>query len=154
MEQLKPLLEKTYAESEIRLNAEKEFLELKINETKLDLLSLTKTPEYNQYYNNSDTYVQSRNYDDKPSLYQSEFEKRTQDISKAPPIPTKPSNAAQILLSEFNSDFHDLRQMSLPRSLMEEFLQISENNSRRKLETCGIICGKLVKNLFWITHLF
>ncbi|ODV92169.1 hypothetical protein CANCADRAFT_22685, partial [Tortispora caseinolytica NRRL Y-17796] len=46
-----------------------------------------------------------------------------------------------------------LRSIFLPGSLHKRFLSISSNNTARGLETCGILCGKLSLNAFFVTHL-
>ncbi|KAA8916326.1 hypothetical protein TRICI_001514 [Trichomonascus ciferrii] len=46
-----------------------------------------------------------------------------------------------------------LRTVFLPAKLRDQFLEIAHNNTTRKLETCGILCGKLNRNAFFITHL-
>lgn len=46
-----------------------------------------------------------------------------------------------------------LRRLSLPLNTMPLFLEIAAQNTSRKLETCGILCGKLQRNCFTITHL-
>lgn len=59
------------------------------------------------------------------------------------------------LLSAFNySPFFSpdamvdaLRQLSVPSELCRSFLRLAEANTSRAVETCGILCGKLVR--FW-----
>lgn len=46
-----------------------------------------------------------------------------------------------------------LRTIFLPAELSDSFLQIAEPNTKRDLETCGILVGKLNRNAFFITHL-
>lgn len=46
-----------------------------------------------------------------------------------------------------------LRTIFLPERLRKEFLSIAESNTRNKLETCGMLCGKLNRNAFFITKL-
>ncbi|XP_043537486.1 STAM-binding protein-like isoform X1 [Chiloscyllium plagiosum] len=45
-----------------------------------------------------------------------------------------------------------LRNMVVPKSLCQQFLQLTEANTARGVETCGILCGKLMQNEFTITH--
>ena len=40
-----------------------------------------------------------------------------------------------------------LRQLSVPSELCRSFLRLAEANTSRAVETCGILCGKLVR--FW-----
>lgn len=46
-----------------------------------------------------------------------------------------------------------LRTIFLPAELSDSFLKIAQGNTVRKLETCGILVGKLNRNAFFITHL-
>ncbi|KAK9245665.1 hypothetical protein V1506DRAFT_232305 [Lipomyces tetrasporus] len=46
-----------------------------------------------------------------------------------------------------------LRTVFLPSELRSSFLEIALPNTRNKLETCGILCGILNRNAFFITHL-
>lgn len=46
-----------------------------------------------------------------------------------------------------------LRTIFLPADLSEIFKKIAEPNTVKKLETCGILIGKLNRNAFFITHL-
>ncbi|NWW54756.1 STALP protease, partial [Pedionomus torquatus] len=45
-----------------------------------------------------------------------------------------------------------LRGVILPRDLCHKFLLLAEANTVRGIETCGILCGKLTRNEFTITH--
>lgn len=38
-----------------------------------------------------------------------------------------------------------LRQLSVPSELCRSFLRLAEANTSRAVETCGILCGKLVR---------
>lgn len=46
-----------------------------------------------------------------------------------------------------------LRSVFLPATLRTDFLKIADPNTRRHLETCGMLCGVLTRNAFFITHL-
>lgn len=46
-----------------------------------------------------------------------------------------------------------LKTIFLPSSLQSAFLQIAQPNTSQRLETCGILCGKLSLNAFFITTL-
>jgi len=46
-----------------------------------------------------------------------------------------------------------LRRMFVPQELCNRFLNLAAYNTSRNLETCGILTGKLAKNVFHITHL-
>lgn len=45
-----------------------------------------------------------------------------------------------------------LRQLFVPAELCQKFLKLAEANTARAVETCGILCGKLMKNAFTVTH--
>ncbi|KAK9449945.1 uncharacterized protein V1518DRAFT_426815 [Limtongia smithiae] len=46
-----------------------------------------------------------------------------------------------------------LRTIFIPTELRSSFLKLALSNTRRKLETCGILCGVLNRNAFFVTHL-
>lgn len=46
-----------------------------------------------------------------------------------------------------------LRPIFLPKQLRNKFLVAAANNTRRNLEMCGILCGELVNNALFVTHL-
>lgn len=45
-----------------------------------------------------------------------------------------------------------LRQLAVPSELCRSFLRLAEANTSRAVETCGILCGKLNRNAFTVTH--
>ncbi|XP_058491079.1 STAM-binding protein-like A [Solea solea] len=45
-----------------------------------------------------------------------------------------------------------LRQLAIPAELCRGFLKLAEANTSRAVETCGILCGKLTRNAFTVTH--
>uniref|UniRef100_A0AAA9S523 STAM-binding protein n=1 Tax=Bos taurus TaxID=9913 RepID=A0AAA9S523_BOVIN len=45
-----------------------------------------------------------------------------------------------------------LRHVVVPGKLCPQFLQLAGANTTRGVETCGILCGKLMRNEFTITH--
>ncbi|KAM9858062.1 STAM-binding protein-like A [Aulostomus maculatus] len=45
-----------------------------------------------------------------------------------------------------------LRQLAVPSELCRSFLRLAEANTSRAVETCGILCGKLTRNKFTVTH--
>ncbi|KAH3679851.1 hypothetical protein WICMUC_000594 [Wickerhamomyces mucosus] len=46
-----------------------------------------------------------------------------------------------------------LKKVFVPHELEKEFLEIARTNTEKKLETCGILCGKLSLNAFFVTTL-
>ncbi|XP_040202001.1 STAM-binding protein isoform X1 [Rana temporaria] len=45
-----------------------------------------------------------------------------------------------------------LRRVGIPREVCVKFLRLAELNTQKSVETCGILCGKLMQNEFTITH--
>lgn len=46
-----------------------------------------------------------------------------------------------------------LRTVFLPPKLRSQFLTLAASNTRRNLETCGILCGTLISNALFISRL-
>ncbi len=46
-----------------------------------------------------------------------------------------------------------LRALMVPDSIVNVFLKIASKNTKRGIETCGVLAGKLAHNKFTITHL-
>ncbi|XP_044273316.1 STAM-binding protein isoform X1 [Varanus komodoensis] len=51
-----------------------------------------------------------------------------------------------------NAAIEGLRHVIVPRELCHKFLQLADANTARGVETCGILCGKLVRDEFTVTH--
>ncbi|KAK9970139.1 hypothetical protein ABG768_026106 [Culter alburnus] len=45
-----------------------------------------------------------------------------------------------------------LRHIAVPAELCGKFLRLANNNTIRAVETCGILCGRLNRNAFTVTH--
>lgn len=45
-----------------------------------------------------------------------------------------------------------LRQLFVPAELCQKFLKLAEANTARAVETCGILCGKLVRSQRFYTE--
>ncbi|ROI74397.1 STAM-binding protein-like A [Anabarilius grahami] len=45
-----------------------------------------------------------------------------------------------------------LRHVAVPAELCGKFLRLANNNTIRAVETCGILCGRLNRNAFTVTH--
>ncbi|KUJ21484.1 putative endosome-associated ubiquitin isopeptidase [Mollisia scopiformis] len=45
-----------------------------------------------------------------------------------------------------------LRTVFLPQGIRQEFLKYAEPNTRRNLETCGMLCGTLISNALFISQ--
>lgn len=75
-----------------------------------------------------------------------------------PPLPPQSESSSASKVPEFKSKNTTeggapLRTVFLPENLRSKFLQIALPNTRQNLETCGMLCGKLQHNAFFITHL-
>ncbi|WBW74073.1 AMSH/STAMBP protein-like protein, ubiquitin specific-protease [Schizosaccharomyces osmophilus] len=65
--------------------------------------------------------------------------------------PKKPQGSFKI--RAYTEGGKPLRTVYLPKSLKSKFLRVAELNTKKRLETCGILCGKLRQNAFFITQL-
>lgn len=65
------------------------------------------------------------------------------------PPPDRGDRAALAL----TEDGLPLRNVVIPRGLTNEFLKRAHPNTRKGIETCGLLMAKLVRNEFVITHL-
>ncbi|XP_051541279.1 STAM-binding protein-like A isoform X2 [Myxocyprinus asiaticus] len=65
------------------------------------------------------------------------------DRSLKPSIPVSAGHSAVV---------NGLRQLFVPAELCQKFLKLADANTARAVETCGILCGKLMKNAFTVTH--
>jgi STAM-binding protein len=77
--------------------------------------------------------------------------------NKAPPeLPEpeiskmKPSPTFTFRPSAYLENGNPLRTVFLPPTLRTEFLRYAESNTRRNLETCGMLCGTLISNALFI----
>ncbi|KAI5806108.1 hypothetical protein EDC01DRAFT_720349 [Geopyxis carbonaria] len=75
-----------------------------------------------------------------------------------PPKPPKEPETLDVEVKEFRTaaaleNGSPLRTIFLPARLRETFLGIAANNTRLNFETCGILCGTLVQNAFFISRL-
>ncbi|XP_033828274.1 STAM-binding protein-like A [Periophthalmus magnuspinnatus] len=76
-------------------------------------------------------------------------------VSSPTPVPPafdrslKPGSLSH---SGSNTMVDALRQLFIPSELCRRFLQLAEANTIRAVETCGILCGKLTRNAFTVTH--
>ncbi|NWY06253.1 STABP protein, partial [Nothoprocta ornata] len=91
-------------------------------------------------------------------------------IPKAPVSPVQPASLSAGILPpkppavdrslkpsalgspETSASMDILRQVVVPRELCQKFLQLADANTVRGVETCGILCGKLMRNEFTVTH--
>ena len=88
-----------------------------------------------------------------------------QDTS-APPLPSKgivpapppkhdlsPSRSYQFQPAAYTENGTPLRTLFLPTSLRHSFVSLAAPNTSANLETCGILCGTLISNALFISHL-
>ncbi|KAI6244733.1 AMSH-like protease sst2 [Erysiphe necator] len=88
------------------------------------------------------------------------FQHKTSDEDAPPPRPQKLLNSLGSLESNVPSytfrpssyleNGKPLRTIFLPVSLRTEFLKYAESNTRKNLETCGMLCGTLISNALFI----
>ncbi|KAJ3052548.1 hypothetical protein HK097_006079 [Rhizophlyctis rosea] len=83
-------------------------------------------------------------------------------LSGAPPmIPDKPAGAAMVLMTdEKQSDRGGtteggtpLKTVHVPSEVIPLFLKIADANTKKNLETCGILCGKLSRDAYFCSTL-
>ncbi|XP_069733599.1 STAM-binding protein isoform X1 [Phaenicophaeus curvirostris] len=73
-------------------------------------------------------------------------------VSSKPPVVDRSLKPSALGSTENNASTEILRQVIVPRELCQKFLQLADANTVRAVETCGILCGKLMRNEFTITH--
>lgn len=59
-----------------------------------------------------------------------------------------PSDSDSSLLPVSVPTIEGLRHIVVPRNLCSEFLQLASANTAKGIETCGVLCGKLVRYNF------
>ncbi|EPY52455.1 AMSH protein [Schizosaccharomyces cryophilus OY26] len=69
------------------------------------------------------------------------------------PYPENKKPQTSFKIHSYTEGGKPLRTVYLPKSLKSKFLRVAESNTKKKLETCGILCGKLRQNAFFITRL-
>ncbi|NXI47685.1 STABP protein, partial [Galbula dea] len=73
-------------------------------------------------------------------------------VSSKPPAVDRSLKPSALGSTENSASTDVLRQVLVPRELCPKFLQLAAANTSRGVETCGILCGKLMRNEFTITH--
>ncbi|NWW22862.1 STABP protein, partial [Falcunculus frontatus] len=73
-------------------------------------------------------------------------------VPSKPPVVDRSLKPSALGNTENNAGVDVLRQVIVPRELCQKFLQLADANTVRGVETCGILCGKLMRNEFTITH--
>ncbi|NWX20650.1 STABP protein, partial [Aegotheles bennettii] len=73
-------------------------------------------------------------------------------VPSKPPVVDRSLKPSALGSTDNNTSMDVLRQVIVPRELCQKFLQLADANTVRGVETCGILCGKLMRNEFTITH--
>lgn len=75
--------------------------------------------------------------------------------TKVPPpsIKSTPDTSFQFTTPGTLENGIALRTIFLPSTLRSEFLAVAASNTRKNLETCGILCGTLIQNALFISRL-
>ncbi|KAK5581201.1 hypothetical protein RB653_001231 [Dictyostelium firmibasis] len=73
-----------------------------------------------------------------------------QPVVNSPPPPTI-SNKPNIDSSEASKKYSKLRKIIVHGEVFQEFMRLAENNTKRSIETCGILSGTLSNDIFRIT---
>ncbi|NXH15215.1 STABP protein, partial [Bucco capensis] len=73
-------------------------------------------------------------------------------VSSKPPLVDRSLKPSALGSTENSTSTDVLRQVIIPRELCHKFLQLADANTIRGVETCGILCGKLMRDEFTITH--
>jgi STAM-binding protein len=65
--------------------------------------------------------------------------------------PSTPPTTFTFRPSAYLESGKPLRTVFLPQNLRQKFLKVAEPNTRRNLETCGMLCGTLISNALFIS---
>ncbi|AOW02129.1 hypothetical protein B0I73DRAFT_132965 [Yarrowia lipolytica] len=84
----------------------------------------------------------------KPAALKASYEKPA-----APAPPTTSSSSVEHTSRYTTEGGLALRSLFIPAELEATFLKVAHANTVKNLETCGILCGKLSRNAFFVTHL-
>lgn len=74
-------------------------------------------------------------------------------LSPPPPIQQISSPAIQPVSTYRSESGAPLRALSIPSSIISTFLSLAAANTRRDIETCGVLAGRLSHSRFTLTHL-
>lgn len=67
--------------------------------------------------------------------------------------PASPGGTGEIKSVFTTEQGRPLRYVFVPATLRQQFLKLAEHNTKQNLETCGMLCGKLMRNAFFVTDL-
>ncbi|KAN0014823.1 hypothetical protein ACTFIU_001142 [Dictyostelium citrinum] len=72
-------------------------------------------------------------------------------INNSPSIPPTTTSKPNIDSSEASKKYSKLRKIIVHGEVFQEFMRLAENNTKRSIETCGILSGTLSNDVFRIT---
>lgn len=77
-----------------------------------------------------------------------------------PPMPPEPPVVSPVMSTTpvqaprfFSESGAPLRHLQMPSSLVPTFMNLAAHNTKRGIETCGVLAGRLSKDAFTLTHL-
>jgi STAM-binding protein len=79
-------------------------------------------------------------------------EKATPDLPASNMSSSKAPPSFTFRPSAYLENGNPLRTVFLPPTLRKEFLSYAEPNTRRNLETCGMLCGTLISNALFVSR--
>ncbi|XP_045214573.1 STAM-binding protein-like [Mercenaria mercenaria] len=90
----------------------------------------------------------------RPKLEKNLSQDYTPNIPDRPEIDrsTKPPQDQFGITDGFGENKYGLKNVLVPRDIVTKFMNIAEQNTRRNVETCGILSGKMDHGVFFITH--
>ncbi|CZR68848.1 probable STAM-binding protein [Phialocephala subalpina] len=124
--------------------------------------SITKSEPFN-YDSRLDSQPPPRTPDSLPpkppkERYQEDELPPPRPEKAAPPLPDADLSSARapstftFRPSAYLENGEPLRTVFLPQGIRHEFLRYAESNTRRNLETCGMLCGTLISNALFISQ--
>ncbi|ODV85703.1 hypothetical protein CANARDRAFT_184813, partial [[Candida] arabinofermentans NRRL YB-2248] len=161
------------AQEQERIEGFKKKQENKSDQNNVDEANLSK--KLRSLSNNSLSSFETLNnsnipsYPNLPVFDQSYTQQQNQSLPSSPPpiyqqlpqLPKKPSTKTGTSSKKetvhktvnFTEGGSPLRTIFISPNLIDSFLKLAKRNTSKKLETCGILCGKLNRNAFFITYL-
>ncbi|KAI7469918.1 JAB1/MPN domain-containing protein [Hortaea werneckii] len=89
-----------------------------------------------------------------PALPPKHYDSHSSIPSLKPPSPPSPAASKYTFQPTATTEGGSpLRTMLLPPDLRATFLQLAAPNTAQNLETCGILCGTIISNALFISHL-
>lgn len=76
----------------------------------------------------------------------------TIEPAKAPSVSSAADDVKHKTVN-FTEGGSPLRTIFVPQELQSAFLKVSRRNTSKKLEMCGLLCGRLNRNAFFVTNL-